>query len=71
VFGKSQDSHGVWRRGGGTLVVRDSRGRVRAFFGHMCGPRYMEWAFGTQNLSLNAFYDRVIHEGNVEYNFDD
>src|SRR5215218_10203954 len=32
AFGKAQDSHGVWRRGGGTLVVRDSRGRVRAFF---------------------------------------
>src|SRR5262245_2482643 len=36
VFGKSRNSHGIWRRGGGTLVVRDSRGRVRAFFGHMC-----------------------------------
>jgi hypothetical protein len=71
VFGKSQDSHGIWRRGGGTLVVRDSQGRVRAFFGHMCGPRYMEDAFGTNNPSLDAFYDRVVEYGKVEYTFPD
>ncbi len=71
VFGKSQDSHGVWRRGGGTLVVRDSRGRVRAFFGHMCGSRYMAWAFGTDNPSLDAFYDRVVRDGKVEHTFPD
>lgn len=71
VFGKSQDSHGIWRRGGGTLVVRDSRGRVRAFFGHMCGPRYMADAFGTANPSLDAFYRRVVEDRKVEYLFPD
>src|SRR5690349_12928592 len=37
VIGLSANSHGVWVRGGGTVVVKDSRGQVRAFFGHVCG----------------------------------
>jgi hypothetical protein len=71
VFGKSQDSHGVWRRGGGTLVIRDSRGRVRAFFGHMCGARCMEDTFGRDNPSLDAFYQRVVAHCVVEHTFPD
>jgi hypothetical protein len=71
AFGKSQDSHGTWRRGGGTLVVRDSRSRVRAFFGHVCGPHYMQWGFGRDHPSLDAFYDRVVESGYVEYTFPD
>jgi hypothetical protein len=71
AFGKSQDSHGVWRRGGGTMVVRDSRGRVRAFFGHMCGARCMEDAFGRNIPSLDAFYQRVVADGKVEHTFPD
>ena len=71
AFGKSQSSHGMWLRGGGTLVVRDSRGQVRAFFGHMCGPRYMEWAFGDRNPSLDAFYDRVLKDVKTEYRYPD
>ena len=67
AFGKSQDSHGIWRRGGGTLVVRDSRGRVRAFFGHVCGPRYMEWGLGREHPSLDAFYSRVAEGRTVEH----
>lgn len=71
VFGKSQNSHGCWRRGGGTLVVRDSRGRVRAFFGHICGSRYMQDAFGRDNPSLDAFYKRVLQDNKMEYTFPD
>jgi hypothetical protein len=71
VFGKSQNSHGCWRRGGGTLVVRDSRGRVRAFFGHICGPRYMQDAYGRDNPSLDAFYGRVLEYNKIEYTFPD
>lgn len=71
VFGKSQDSHGIWRRGGGTLVVRDSRGRVRAFFGHMCGPRYLAFEFGSDYPSLDAFYDSVLQHRIVEHIFPD
>ncbi len=40
VFGVSEDSHASPE--GGTIVLKDSRGRVRAFFGHVCGPRYLE-----------------------------
>src|SRR5262249_30232056 len=39
VIGVSDDSHAsAW---GGTVVVKDSTGRVRAFFGHVCGPRFL------------------------------
>ncbi|MCE9533393.1 MAG: hypothetical protein K8T89_20050 [Planctomycetes bacterium] len=39
VMGVSYDSHrSNW---GGTVVVRESTGRVRAFFGHVCGPRIL------------------------------
>jgi hypothetical protein len=67
AFGKSQDSHGVWRRGGGTAVVRDSRGRVRAFFGHVCGPRYL--SFGSDLPSLDAFYEQLRKQLRTEYQF--
>ena len=36
IFGISLDSHASIR--GGTIVLKDSTGRVRAFFGHVCGP---------------------------------
>lgn len=36
MFGYGYDSHG-FRVGHGTLVVKDSRGQVRVFFGHVCG----------------------------------
>jgi hypothetical protein len=57
VLGIGRDSHD-WMskyRGGGTVVVKDSRGRVRCFFGHVCGPdghaAYMDRA-----RSLDDFY---------------
>jgi hypothetical protein len=39
VVGVVKDSHGMYSRlkGGGTVVLKDSRGRVRCFFGHVCG----------------------------------
>ncbi len=36
IIGISYDSHAS--PAGGTIVLRDSTGRVRAFFGHVCGP---------------------------------
>jgi hypothetical protein len=40
VIGVSDDSHAShW---GGTVVVKDSTGQVRAFFGHVCGSRFLE-----------------------------
>ena len=35
AFGVDRDSHQY--RDGGTVVIKDSKGRVRAFFGHVCG----------------------------------
>ncbi len=36
IFGYGIDSHG-FHVGHGTLVIKDSRGRTRVFFGHVCG----------------------------------
>jgi hypothetical protein len=35
AFAIDRDSHAF--RDGGTVVIKDSKGRVRAFFGHVCG----------------------------------
>ena len=39
VAGVAKDSHALYAQwtGGGTVVLKDSRGRVRCFFGHVCG----------------------------------
>jgi hypothetical protein len=60
VFGLSQNSHGLWEKGGGTLVVKDSRGRIRTFFGHVCGPNYLK-GLATHTKNLDEFYDCLTH----------
>jgi hypothetical protein len=40
VFGVCRDSHAY--RDGGTVVIKDSTGAVRAFFGHVCGGHFLE-----------------------------
>ncbi len=53
IFGVCEDSHSSpW---GGTVVVKDSRGQVRAFFGHVCGSRALEIGL-QQSDSLDDFY---------------
>jgi hypothetical protein len=53
VFGVCEDSHSShW---GGTVIVKDSTGRVRAFFGHVCGQRFLAHAL-EQSESLQDFY---------------
>lgn len=39
VTGVAMDSHRLYSEwfGGGTVVLKDSRGRVRCFLGHVCG----------------------------------
>jgi hypothetical protein len=55
VFGYARDSHNRWHSGGGTLVVKDSHGNVRVFFGHVCGSR--PHILNNPNIrDLNAFY---------------
>lgn len=69
VFGRSQSSHGIWRQGGGTIVVRDSSGQTRAFFGHVCGEGHL--AFGNPPLPSLAEYYREMTYGSrfTEYRF--
>jgi hypothetical protein len=49
---------GLFRWGGGTIVVKDSRGKIRAFFGPISGTRGLAMIFvGTSDL--DAFYARM------------
>ncbi len=66
AFGRSKDSHGMWRRGGGTVVVRDSAGRTRVYFGHVCGG-YELGARGSEPLSLDAYYKGMAESGFMEH----
>src|SRR5262245_31672003 len=59
VFGLCRDSHGRLHPGGGTVVVKDSRGAVRAFFGHVCGPRGLEGTLH-QAKSLADYYRYLL-----------
>ena len=69
VFGRSQNSHGIWYRGGGTVVVRDSTGRTRAFFGHVCGGGQL--GIGYPELpSLGDFYKRLVGSGFAEHSLE-
>jgi hypothetical protein len=61
VFGLCKDSHGYWHSGGGTMVVRDSTGRSRVFFGHICGTQYLSSFTNLQ--SLQEFYEKLKKEG--------
>jgi hypothetical protein len=55
VVGVAKDSHALYSRltGGGTVVLKDSRGRVRCFFGHVCGDGNIGYASNVD--SLDAF----------------
>jgi len=69
VVGVGVDSH-LWMgayRGGGTVVLKDSRGRVRAFFGHVCGPRGLRF-YVEDAQSLEELYERLYREF-TEYSF--
>ncbi len=66
LFGRSQSSHGFWRGGGGTLVVKDSKGETHAFLGgHVCGPSYLMHGFS--KASLAKFYESVKEQEFQEY----
>lgn len=65
VFGYARDSHDLWHRGGGTLVVRDSRGNMRVFFGHVCGPEPYFFS-NPQTRNLDEFYGDLRMWGFIE-----
>lgn len=54
VFGHGIDSHG-FGIGAGTTVVKDSRGRVRVYFGHVCGENGTLKYFADSESSLAGF----------------
>lgn len=58
VFGRSQSSHGMWKRGGGTTVVKDSKGQIRAFFGHVCGDGQLGANWGKPDLA--GYYKETL-----------
>src|SRR5262249_31972751 len=60
IFGIGKDSHGSPFRGG-TIVVKDSHGRIRAFFGHVCGDGMLQWAMD-RSKSLGDFYQSIQNE---------
>jgi hypothetical protein len=69
VNGVGIDSHS-WKRAKDTLVVRDSRGRIRAFVGHVCGPEWMPRYFPENHpsfQSLKDFYAFLTEWGFTEY----
>ncbi len=43
VFGICKDSHSSSQ--GGTIVIKESSGKIRCFFGHVCGSGYLSSAF--------------------------
>jgi hypothetical protein len=56
VFGRGIDSHG-FSVGQGTLVLKDSRGRIRIFFGHVCGSNPGLGPYASQYIAtLDDFY---------------
>jgi hypothetical protein len=58
VFGHGLNSHDYFLRGRGTWVGKDSRGRVRIFFGHVCGTNAGFDPVTTNHLTtLDEYYD--------------
>lgn len=61
VFGYGINSHGIGL-GRGTLVLKDSRGRVRIFLGHVCGPNAGIDEQTTRSVSSLDEFDKWLHE---------
>jgi hypothetical protein len=65
VFGRGIDSHWI-SAGHGTLVLKDSRGRIRIFFGHVCGSNPGLGPYSSQFIAtLDDFYKEWWLGGNV------
>ncbi len=54
IVGVGEDSHGD--RSGGTIVVQGSDGKTRVFFGHVCGPDFLQDGL-SRSTSAAEFYD--------------
>ena len=63
VLGISRDSHGILCRfhGGGTVVLKDSRGQIHCFFGHVCGPGWLRNSLA-DTRSVNELYQNLTKD---------
>jgi hypothetical protein len=66
VFGVCEDSH--MNPDGGTVVLKDSRGRLRAFFGHVCGSDFLDDLLQHMG-SLDGMYKKLSEWQFGEYLF--
>jgi hypothetical protein len=56
IFGICTDSHASPE--GGTIVLKDSTGKIRVFFGHVCGAQYLKCVLLTA-ASLDEVYQEL------------
>jgi hypothetical protein len=60
VLGICRDSHAFWGKyTGGTVVLKDSRGKTGTYFGHVCGHAPMEMPMH-RAYSLDEFYTELL-----------
>lgn len=67
VFGVARGSHGD--ADGGTIVVKDSTGAIRAFFGHVCDPSPTTMMTQTPDDALASFYRGLLAAKYTEYSY--
>jgi hypothetical protein len=67
IVGISRDSHAPFNLRGGTAVTKDSRGQVRCFFGHVCGPRGFEFLFADARTLDEAYREITVTCHRTEY----
>ncbi len=62
ILGTSVSSHEMYAQwyGGGTVVLKDSRGRVRCFLGHVCGRWDIEFYGSSQPFGSLDEIDAVL-----------
>ena len=51
---------------GGTIVVRDSRGQIRCFMGHVCGEQLVYRSFKNYE-NLDELYNKCLEDRFKEY----
>ncbi len=56
VFGVCKNSHG--HIDGGTIVIKDSNGKISCYFGHVCGEGFLRVIM--KDVSLKEFYKGPI-----------
>jgi hypothetical protein len=62
VLGIGRNSHAFPARFvDGTIVIKDSRGQVRCFFGYVCGPASLRLTF-SDTESLDDLYKRLTND---------